>query len=351
MEANMLRKLAGIMAFTILCGGFIHADGRIPTLIYNYSFHDGLSPFYSIKARGWGFTDKTGKVAIPARFLYAGGFSEGLAFVSLREKGKETVTTAFIDKKGKIAVNLTELGFTYASDFGNGLALVETAEKKTRCYIDKTGKVVLVPAGRAYENLSGFSEGLAPFSFKEGESGDSMYGYMDTAGKEAIAPTFTFADSFSKGIAYVNLPGRSWPVFINTAGKTVCDPGAVLKEGENVADFSDGMFRVDAHDEGNGQHVSRYYDLENRLVAELKGFTRISACREGRVMMEKDYYSRGFVDIKGKAVGTGYFDANDFSEGLAAFMGDQGFRIGFINLQGKIVIPAKFDGLEEEAFF
>lgn len=91
---------------------------------------DGYSYFY-------GFIDKDGKTIIPAKYIDAHDFSEGLAAVKFNDSGKER--WIFIDTKGNQAINLTfekEPG-----DFHEGLCQVKKTNGKW-VYIDRTGKVI-----------------------------------------------------------------------------------------------------------------------------------------------------------------------------------------------------------------
>ena len=52
----------------------------------------------------------------------------------------------------------------------------------------------------------------------------------------------------------------------------------------------------------------------------------------------------GFIDVTGREViAAKYYDAKDFSEGLAAVMGEERLY-GYIDQKGKMVIKPQFDG-------
>jgi len=66
-------------------------------------------------------------------------------------------------------------------------------------FIDKMGKVVIEPE---YSFADSFSEGLAAVV---GDAATGKYGYIDKEGKIVIQPTFDFADKFSEGLAAVRI--------------------------------------------------------------------------------------------------------------------------------------------------
>jgi TPR repeat protein len=102
-------------------------------------YREGLIAFSENKK--YGYKDRAGKVVIPARYASAGFFSEGLAPVSMEEKG----LLGFINKKGEMVI---KPAYLHVTDFNSGLAAVAKGEglyskKTTSGVIDKTGKVVI----------------------------------------------------------------------------------------------------------------------------------------------------------------------------------------------------------------
>ncbi len=85
----------------------------------------------------FGYIDKAGKMTITPQFEYAGPFREGLANVCICSKW------GFIDRKGQVVIPLQ---FDGAIAFRGGLARVTTTIDRAVRYIDKTGKIVWPPA-------------------------------------------------------------------------------------------------------------------------------------------------------------------------------------------------------------
>ena len=155
----------------------------------SYSFSEGLVP---VATKGkWGFMDKTGKLVIAAQFEDAGNFSEGLAPVKIKgelvwcpadERGNRegsTMRYGFVDKSGKLAIPAR---FESAEPFSEGLAAIHNCDQFF--FIDKTGKTV-IPANFKY--ASSFSGGLARVSILSSET--LLEGYIDKTGKIVWGPT------------------------------------------------------------------------------------------------------------------------------------------------------------------
>lgn len=113
--------------------GYIDKSGRevIPCQ-YDYAknFHDGLA-CVNVGEKEYGCINKTGRVVIRDVHPYT-VFSEGLAQVSSGNK------SGYIDKTGQVAISAK---FDRAYDFHDGLAMVK--ENRTWGFIDKTGQMVI----------------------------------------------------------------------------------------------------------------------------------------------------------------------------------------------------------------
>lgn len=132
---------------------FEHISGMSDSLINLGSLYDGLAVYYDSVKRLYGYVDKNGQIVIPAQFLYAEDFSEGLALVKTHING--AVKYIFINTQGKQAFDKHFTKRPLA--FSNGYAAV----KKTNgmcVYIDKKGNV----CSEEYNNLTRFyPNGLA----------------------------------------------------------------------------------------------------------------------------------------------------------------------------------------------
>lgn len=188
---------------------------------------------------------------------------------------------------------------------------VSTADEKSGGkrvgFIDRRGKLVIgfdrLPAGAV---VGEFSEGLATLCLPAASIATCRAaGYIDASGGIVIEPRFRRAGKFSEGLAYVEAEGLAG--FINRRGEIV-----IKLKADGAPEFHDGLAAVKV-DQGWG-----FIDRSGKLVT-----------KESYVRVER------------------------FSEGLAAVaVGDaRSARYGFINKEGRMVIPARFDpGRERHGF-
>ncbi|MDH7577857.1 MAG: WG repeat-containing protein [Bacillota bacterium] len=250
--------------------------------------------FPVIKNGKWGFIDASGALVISPQFDEPRlGFKEGLALV--RVEGRPV----FIDLSGKTAISLSR-SLECNSYFAEGLAVVvdvsDPARGHVSGYIDKTGKVA-IPL--QFEEATEFSEGLAAVKI------GGKWGYIDLTGKEIIPPQFIYAWPFSGGVARVAvttaIPGHEgeerWKHgYIDKTGRYIVEP-----ELEEAYDFSEGL-----------------------------AFVAVDG-------------KRGYIDTTGEMVLETRLGPGIFSEGLAP-VDVEGWKFGYINKAGEVVIPPSFRG-------
>jgi hypothetical protein len=214
------------------------------------AFHDGLAMIEmgdkAIPPRK-GFIDKSGKLAIPARFTYVYPFSEGLAAATESESGD--AGWGYIDKSGNWVISPQ---FDWASSFQFGLAPVN--RRKACVYINKKGDQVLrLPATGGQEDCASawgdFTDGLSRWLFGK------KYGFIDRSGKTVIPPQFDLIYGFSEGLAAVQID-KKWG-YIDTTGKMMIAP----QEFWNVKPFHNGLAEVQTKDTGVG-----YIDRSGKYV-------------------------------------------------------------------------------------
>ena len=116
---------------------------------YNYAvpeigaIRDGLAKFYDTSNKKYGYIDKQGKIVIPAQFVYADDFSEGLAIVQKDYK------YYFINPQGEQAFD--KQFSNCPLPFKHGYSGVKKTNKKC-VYINKQGEV----CSDEYYNLTSF---------------------------------------------------------------------------------------------------------------------------------------------------------------------------------------------------
>jgi hypothetical protein len=183
--------------------GYIDPSGK--TIIqpqYDYAdvFSDGLAAVQW--GRKWGYVNDKGELKIDTMFSDAFNFKDGLAPVKAAKWG-------YIDDKGKFAI---EPQYDRAGVFAEGRAVVQQDGKTF--FIGKDGKPL--PHEIAMQDALGFSNGLAPVQV------NGQWGFMDGAGKLAIAAQYDRAGNFSAGRAPVKVGGK-WG-YINRSGAVVIKP-------------------------------------------------------------------------------------------------------------------------------
>lgn len=320
----MFSRCSKLLILLVLGVVFASADERVR----NPSKRKGAGPLFQIVRNDkWGFMDRTGRVVIAPAFAEERDFFHGLAAVKSPE-GK----WGFIDESGALAIAAR---FDEVQDFTDDLAPVRIGRKSG--YIDKSGKMVIEPR---YESAGEFHEGLArihlwnkvvctlgtftsddaplyAFHLLEKVQSDfwgcfpdgGKFGYIDKTGKEVIAPQFFVAQDFSEGLAAVRVEQTSESKYgyIDRTGHMVIEPRFNQAE-----PFSEGLAAV----ETSARTI-------NKQVVGI---------------------AWGFIDKTG-ALKTPdkYWFAGTFSEGLARMaMPGNDVRMGFINHNGKVVIPARF---------
>ena len=115
----------------------------------------------------YGYIDKSGSWVIPPKFNSAGQFSDGLADVSIDERGQER--TGYIDRGGDFVIPPQ---FEFGGCFQRGLAECRPIGGKTG-FIDKTGKFIIKPM---FERVGFPGNGLVPVCV--GEHSSSRWGYI-----------------------------------------------------------------------------------------------------------------------------------------------------------------------------
>ena len=201
--------------------GFIDTTGKMkitPRFADVEPFSCGLAAARPFPATGqslWGFIDSSGNWVIKPVYDEVLPFSEGLAVVY--KCGKPS----YISPTGKslISFNCNQ----YPHSFKCGLAAVLNGSQNKISYINHAGKVVFTKPrfskeqGALFPSLGAVQTDLMSslqsddlkantYDFSEGlvcSSSSGKWGYLDSAGKTVIQPTYDFVFPFSEGYAVV----------------------------------------------------------------------------------------------------------------------------------------------------
>lgn len=270
-------------------------------------FSEGLAGVY-LAGRGWGFIDKTGKVAIEPQFEAGSSFSEGLAVVVV--KGK----SGFIDKTGRVVI---EPEYDMAYSFSEGVAVAVKGDETF--LIDKTGRKVLSrDSNRLRLNVSDDTR-LSGGLIAAYDCAKEKVGFVDKTGRFVVEPQFTQAESFSEGLARVaveDADGEERLGFIDRGGQFVIPPS----------------FNTDAEFRRNSTNFSEG-------LASLTEGLNPTVTEEARFV---------YIDKKGTIVlHTEFFFAGPFRDGLAVVYDDERAKWGFIDKSGQVVIPVRYDSASD----
>ena len=190
----------------------------------------------------WGYIDHKGNTVIPAKFAWAGSFSDGMAKVLIApDPGAPNIDkSGYIDKTGNIVI---EAKYGWAEQFSDGLALVADDKLDSneyfnrKAFIDKKGDRVT----DYFDSAESFSEGLAAVRV------NWLWGFIDKTGTMVIPPTYDLVvRPFSEGYAAINCENDKIAL-INKKGKKLTECSF-----EEVWEFSEGLAAVQTTDKGWG---------------------------------------------------------------------------------------------------
>jgi tetratricopeptide (TPR) repeat protein len=332
----------------------------------------------------YGYINKNGKIVIPPQFPEAGEFSNGLAQFRLNRKsgyintsGEIVITPIFddtvdsvLDKRTRFADNglagveingkvgyVNKTGkfviqpqfFTIAGEFSDGLAEVSVFEGNKKIkggYIDESGKFVIE---EEFEGSFGeFKNGLA--SFKREKTGLSLilnkfatygkYGYIDKSGDIVIDEQFDYASDFNdNGLAMVKIidaQKKEKYGFINKKGKFVIPP-TLTRAGSDFS--SNGL--VAASDGDKHGYMNKDGEFVLLLPPEIYGSDFADNGLAKASIDDGNRYKVGFIDVKGKFVIPPVLcgDTEGFKNGLALVCLEtkEGIKRGYINERGEWV--------------
>lgn len=200
-------------------------------------FQEGLAAVKLSRDVGsddWGYVDRTGRVVIEPRFHSAGSFSRGLAYVE-RVTDRRILVGEVIDSGGRVVIespflpevsrmllgtpSLDQLRQRRAVVFGDGL--VPVLEPGFRGWVDPAGRRVAARDPVAHLGL--FSEGRAPVGLSRQSPVDGPWGFADLSGRVVVGPGFATVQSFSEGLAGVRDVAGRWG-YATPAGEWAIPP-------------------------------------------------------------------------------------------------------------------------------
>ena len=187
--------------------GFINSKGEI-AIPFEFDnpcgvFSDGMAT-YKDSTDFVGYIDRTGKIIIPAKYVDAMDFSDGLAYVANEEM------SGFIDKTGKVVID-TKWKYSCGGGFNKGFCIIFDSESDNNGIINKKGNMVVPPKYVIHS--------LSDDVYVASEANESTkYGAFSYDGKQIIPFEYDDMTDFHEGLALAK-HGDRWFV-INKEGKT-----------------------------------------------------------------------------------------------------------------------------------
>ena len=199
--------------------------------------------------------------------------------------------------------------------------------------VEKTGKVIKIDPN--FRDVGTFENGLARFAKKV--DGNWLYGYIDTTGKVVRSPQYLDASEFCERIALVGLPKKQVAIIdtkFNIRGKLQNNlhvgakryyPDHKLISSERICVYEDRIVKA------KKTNLKLVNSANSKLNSRMEG-------------IEKRLY--GFIDTAGKIIVPPKYDGVDqYREDFAGIQ--VGTKWGFVDKSGREVIPPEYDNVGE----
>lgn len=259
----------------------------------------------------YGIIDKNGKEIVPALYQEIKDFSEGLAVVKLNDK------YGFINRVGKLVIPLK---YNSAESFSNGKAYVKYAYESR--YISV--------AGKEYEKIGDFSEGLAVVE------SDGKYGFIDKTGKEVIPLKYDYAEDFYKGSAIITWKKKKG--LIDRMGRGLTAPKYDRLYRRKDDDFIEGIIHRSNMITGADYYDYYYISLKGKEYYYIQRYQK-----EYSNLYQVRNNKYGLIDKEGNEMTAIKYDKlfDKFEDGLLGVKLNE--KYGAIDTKGKEIIPLKYD--------
>lgn len=284
----------------------------------------------------------------------------------------------YADINGNVVI---KPAYAWASVFVDGKAKVELTEDNY-ALIDREGKIVLLDEDEQFTVIMAENAGTGKprYAFR-GENG--LFGYIDEQGQVVMPPQFIHADDFAGDYAEVEVMPEvsieNREGLINTNGEWVLHPdkSAWLKRSDDglyilglngkcgFLDIETGFFSGYLYDDVIPQYLYGYASDGNTsslIRIKIDGKTGFADRKTGGIRIPCQYeaaddFARGYatvtspdgqtllIDENGKEYiapeGT-TIDGNRFSDGLCVVQDKESGLYGYMDMEGKLVIPAEY---------
>lgn len=261
----------------------------------------------------YGFRRYDGTVIAPNIYKHVGTFTNGYCKVWLEEN-----QCGLLDSTGRVVVPCEYNDLDYPAE-----NRILVARDGLFGYTDLDGQVV-IPL--QYPSASPFSEGKAVAVVFV----DSFFvacTYIDTLGRRLMEPVFQNAMPYRDGVAAIRRYDR-WGFIDHTGREVLPTVYEVLSLPDHGVFFAGDDYSVALFSRETMKPITKQVYTINSLV------------RDGRLHVVRDG-KHGFLDLQGKEViPCRYDEAGDFAQGRAMVrMGD---RYGIIDTTGAIILPIEY---------
>jgi len=273
----------------------------------------------------WGFIDTLGRVLMQPEYDFAEDYDPDTMAVVHQNK-----LMGLVDSAG-----LRRIECKYLRIIAEGRGIYKVAVKNPYLfYYNQQGHQYCVPR---YDRYLGFSEGLC------GVRRDSVWGFIDSTGRERIACRFAAVRHFSEGQAAV-LENGTW-VFIDSSGQQVFSTGLGRSAGADLGSFVGGL----CHFRQNRRWG--FYGPQGKEQISPKYLYASDFCRGTAVVRPTDRF--GLIDTAGRYLlpPTRFVWIGAFNElGLAQVREKADGPVGLVNTKAQIVVePTKY--IQIDSFF
>jgi len=202
----------------------LNENGEVISGTYPYidDYSNGRASFYTILQDGklrYGYLDETGNVAVRPVFEYAGSFENGRAVVRVRDS-----EYAIIDRNGNI---LKQLKYSYVMNLSDGMAAFLPKQDGKYGYLNSKGDIAIAPS---FLSVMGFREGTAVVNASDDYT-VNKYGLIDKKGNYLIKPQYNDILQLGEGMVALGIAADPDNIF---AGSKYALAG---QDGKIITDF------------------------------------------------------------------------------------------------------------------
>lgn len=286
----------------------------------------------------WGFVDKNGKTVLEDEFAEAPTAVYNGLF-SIEEKGGYTLYKMSGDEYKVVGECEKLKSVGYLED---GLIPMTFAHQRISV-ADESGKKKFdlnpVDGQEVVSCASGYQEGLLLFALEDGKMG-----YFDKKGNVAIKPIYSGAYPFMEGLALVKQTKE------DSNGEEKTETFVINKKGEKVFTIKEDYY-LNSDGFSNGYLYGK--DDDKPILIDRKGeikklpskINRIVNIQGSYIIFRDDDGQYGVADLEGEVIIRAKYDGMDF-DGSDHFLGQRNDKVYRLDKEGKEIADFDFEYME-----